>query len=57
MPGPEARPTIGQPGELEFVDEDRVEVIVNDKGQREEIKKVIKELKTVSILFITIHCC
>jgi hypothetical protein len=57
MPGPEARPTIGQPGELEFVDEDRVEVIVNDKGQREEIKKAIKELKTVSILFITIHCC
>ena len=57
MPGPEARPAIGQPGELEFVDEDRVEVIVNDKGQREEIKKAIKELKTVSILFITIHCC
>jgi hypothetical protein len=49
-PGPEARPTIGTSGELEFVEEDKVEVIVNDKGQREEIKKAVKELKVVCLI-------
>jgi len=46
-PGPDARPTIGMPGVLEFAEEDRVEVLVYDKGQREEIKKAIQELKVV----------
>lgn len=46
-PGPEANPAIGTRGELEFVEEDRVEVAVNDKGQSEEVKGVIQELKAV----------
>ncbi|EKM53720.1 uncharacterized protein PHACADRAFT_260210 [Phanerochaete carnosa HHB-10118-sp] len=47
-PGPEANPAIGKRGELEFVEENRVEVIVNDKGENEEIRGAIKELKAVS---------
>ena len=46
-PGPEANPTIGKPGELEFVEENRVEVVVNDKGENEEIKSAITALKAV----------
>ncbi|KAF8225274.1 hypothetical protein L208DRAFT_1408748 [Tricholoma matsutake] len=46
-PAPEARPTIGMPGVLEFTEEDRVEIVVNDEGQREDIKKVIQELEVV----------
>ena len=46
-PGPEANPTIGTPGQLEFVEENRVEVVVNDKGANEEIRDAIKELKSV----------
>jgi hypothetical protein len=48
-PEPGTRPAIGQPGKLEFVEEDRVEVVINDKGRQEEVKQAIKELKTVSI--------
>lgn len=47
-PGPGTQPAIGTLGELEYVEEDRVEVVVNDKGDREEVKRVIKELKAVS---------
>lgn len=46
-PGSDAHPVIGKPGELEFVEENRVEVVVSDKGGNEEIKNVIKELKAV----------
>ena len=46
-PGPEAHPHIGTPGELEFVEEDRVETLVVDRGQNEEVKGVIRELKSV----------
>ena len=46
-PGPEANPTIGKPGELEFVEEDRVEVVVHDNGSNDEIKQAIQELKNV----------
>jgi hypothetical protein len=55
-PGPEARPAIGTSGLLEFADEDRVEVVVNDKGQREDVKKVVEKLKTVSFLAIQRFC-
>jgi hypothetical protein len=45
---------------LEFTEEDRVEVVVNDKGQREEIKRVVQELKVVRSTFLIIlkfsHC-
>ncbi|KJA28837.1 hypothetical protein HYPSUDRAFT_33229 [Hypholoma sublateritium FD-334 SS-4] len=47
MPKGSAIPTIGKVGQLEFVDEDRVELVVNDKGKHEEIKQAIKELKNV----------
>ena len=46
-PGPEANPAIGTRGELEFVEENKVEVVVNDKGANEEIKSAIRELKSV----------
>jgi hypothetical protein len=54
-PGPEANPHVGTPGDLEYVEEDRVEVLVNDKGLNEEVKGAIKELKAVrSIPFVRI---
>jgi hypothetical protein len=54
-PGPEANPHVGTPGDLEYVEEDRVEVLVNDKGLNDEVKGAIKELKAVrSILFVLI---
>ncbi|EIM80837.1 uncharacterized protein STEHIDRAFT_135162 [Stereum hirsutum FP-91666 SS1] len=48
MPGPEARPAIGDLGKLEFVEEDRVEVVVNDQGGANfQLKGILKELKEV----------
>lgn len=49
-PGDEANPAIGTRGELEFVEEHRVEVVVNDNGDNNEIKNAISELKTVSYI-------
>ncbi|KAF9463556.1 GTP cyclohydrolase 1 type 2/Nif3 [Collybia nuda] len=46
-PGHEAQPTIGTAEMLEYVEEDRVEVVVNDKGDREDVKRAIQELKAV----------
>ena len=46
-PGLEANPAIGKPGGLEYVEENKVEVVVNDKGANEEIRSVIRELKSV----------
>lgn len=48
-PGSEANPHIGTPGKLEFVEEHRVEVVVNDKGQNDEVKAAIRELKSVCL--------
>ncbi|ETW74678.1 hypothetical protein HETIRDRAFT_482450 [Heterobasidion irregulare TC 32-1] len=43
-----ANPAIGSVGNLEFVEEDRVELVVNDKGgEHLELKKTITELKSV----------
>ncbi|PPQ70833.1 hypothetical protein CVT26_014038 [Gymnopilus dilepis] len=43
-----ANPVIGARGQLEFVDEDRVEIVVNGSGGgHEEVRKAIKELKNV----------
>lgn len=47
-PGPGTQPTIGNPGKLEYVEEDRVEVVVNDQGDRQDLKRAVKELKAVS---------
>ena len=44
MPGEEANPTVGEPGKPEFVEEDRVEVVVNG---REEVRQCISELRKV----------
>ncbi|THH19700.1 hypothetical protein EW146_g1542 [Bondarzewia mesenterica] len=47
-PAAGANPTIGSVGNLEFVEEDRVELVVNDKGEEHlELKNAIKELKSV----------
>jgi len=46
-PGVEANPAIGARGELEYVEEHRVEVVVNDKGLNDEIKNAVAELKKV----------
>jgi len=45
-----ANPTIGNVGQLEYVEEDKVEVVVNDRGQHNEIRNVIKELKNVRVI-------
>lgn len=50
-PGNKANPTIGHPGDLEYVDENKVEVVVNDNGANDEIKGAIEELKRVWLLF------
>ncbi|EIN06417.1 hypothetical protein PUNSTDRAFT_23964, partial [Punctularia strigosozonata HHB-11173 SS5] len=44
-PGSGANPTIGTPGILEYVEEDRVEVVVNDNGDNEGIKGAVATLK------------
>lgn len=49
MPKQSANPTIGEIGQLEFVEEDRVELVVNDKGKHEELKCAITELKNVRV--------
>lgn len=46
-PGPEANPAVGTRGELEYVEEHRVEVVVNDGGHNDQIKQAIAELKKV----------
>ena len=46
-PGPGANPTIGAHGQVEYVEEDRVEIVVNDKGQNRELKDAVEELKKV----------
>lgn len=54
MPKQSANPTIGAAGQLEFVEEDRVEVVVNDStSDREEVKQAIKELKNVRVDFVS----
>lgn len=54
-PGPKANPTIGVPGRMEFVEENRVEVVVNDVGSNAITKGVIKELKSVRNAFIAVR--
>jgi hypothetical protein len=46
--GQGANPAIGLVGVVEYVEEDRVEVVVNDNGQKAELKDVVKELKKVT---------
>lgn len=46
-PTAEAQPTIGTPGELEFVEEDRVELIVLDQGDKVQLRNAVQELKKV----------
>ena len=46
--GQGANPAIGSVGVVEYVEEDRVEVVVNDNGQKAELKDVVKELKKVT---------
>ncbi|EEB98731.1 hypothetical protein MPER_01712 [Moniliophthora perniciosa FA553] len=47
-PTSDADPTIGKSGgPLEFVEEDRVELVVNDKGNKDEVRKAIEELRKV----------
>ncbi|KAG1861848.1 GTP cyclohydrolase 1 type 2/Nif3 [Suillus fuscotomentosus] len=46
-PGPGARPLTGEPGKLEYVDEDRVEIVVNDQGDKVQLKHAISHLKAV----------
>lgn len=47
MPMRGSDPTLGEVGQLEFVDEDRIELVVIDKGGHEQVKETIKELKNV----------
>ncbi|KAI6008066.1 hypothetical protein EDC04DRAFT_3073183 [Pisolithus marmoratus] len=45
MPGAAANPTVGAPGVLEKVTEDRVEVVVNDRGDMADLRNAITALK------------
>lgn len=56
MPGSTARPALGRLGKLEFVDEDRVEVVVNDQGGANfQLKGILKELKEVgTLVYLTV---
>lgn len=47
LPGADAKPTIGQVGNVEFVEEDRVEFVVNDRGDKSTLRCVVDELKKV----------
>ena len=49
-PGPKANPTIGDRGELEYVDENKIEVVVSDSGTNNEIKAAVEELKRVWLI-------
>ena len=44
-----AKPAIGAVGELERVDEDKVEVVVRDGGESKEIIEAITALKEVCV--------
>ena len=46
-PSSNANPAIGTKGELEYVEEHRVEVVVNDDGDNVHIRSAIAELKKV----------
>lgn len=46
---PGAQPAVGSVGELERVEEDKVEItLIDRKGTGEAVKEVLNELKTVS---------
>ena len=49
-PGSEANPVIGTRGDLEYVEEDRVEVVVSSAEGHDVLKATIKELKNVSAI-------
>ncbi|KAG1781843.1 GTP cyclohydrolase 1 type 2/Nif3 [Suillus placidus] len=46
-PAPGAQPLIGEPGKLEYVDEDRVEIVVSDRGDKVQLMDAISHLKAV----------
>lgn len=48
-PGAGAQPAIGSVGQIEYVEEDRIELVVIDKGEKVELKNTICELKAVDI--------
>lgn len=45
-----ANPTIGTIGRPAFVEEDRVEIVMNDKEDKTELKKVVEKLKQVCLV-------
>lgn len=50
LPGDGATPNIGEVGKPEFVEEDKVELIVNDNDAKAEIKMAVDQLKKVSTM-------
>ncbi|KIK61081.1 hypothetical protein GYMLUDRAFT_225277 [Collybiopsis luxurians FD-317 M1] len=47
-PNSDAQPTIGTPGgQLESIEEDRVELLVIDQGKKEQLRNAVQELKKV----------
>ncbi|KAH7883371.1 GTP cyclohydrolase 1 type 2/Nif3 [Phlebopus sp. FC_14] len=47
QPAQGANPTLGTLGVLEKVEEDRVEILLHDKGERRELSDAIQALKEV----------
>ncbi|GAV99267.1 structural toxin protein [Lentinula edodes] len=46
-PTEEAQPAIGTPGQLVCIEEDRVELIVIDQGEKVQLRNAVQELKKV----------
>ncbi|KAJ4471592.1 hypothetical protein J3R30DRAFT_3450389 [Lentinula aciculospora] len=46
-PTEEAQPAIGTPGHLVFIEEDRVELLVIDQGEKVQLRNAVQELKKV----------
>lgn len=47
LPGEGATPALGKVGEPEFVEEDRVEVLLNDNEGGDAVKSAVAQLKKV----------
>ena len=47
-------PNVGEVGKAEFVEEDKVEVIVTDTQGKDETRKAIEQLKKVRKLMSTL---
>ena len=55
LPQEGADPNIGEVGKPEFVEEDKVEVVVADTEGKDEIRKAVEHLKKVRIPMLSLE--